>query len=54
VVVALLEERMQALQGSWELVVGKARAWLEEQGRAGLVDVVRHVVSKAAQTGEGE
>jgi len=45
---------MQALQGSWELVVGKARAWLEEQGRAGLVDVVRHVVSKAAQTGEGE
>jgi hypothetical protein len=43
VVVAVFEQKLNAFEGSWELVVDKAKAWLGEQG----VDDVDGFVGKA-------
>lgn len=38
VAVAVMEEKLAGLRGSWELVVEKARGWLDIQGKEGLVE----------------
>jgi hypothetical protein len=43
VVVAVFEKKLLEFEGSWELVVDKAKAWLSEQG----IDDVENLVEKA-------
>lgn len=40
VVVATFEKKLRDVEGSWELVVDKAKAWLEEQGVFDLKNVM--------------